>query len=188
MYRFFLSLVASFTLVWLAALPASADSWEIDKQGSSIEISGTHAGRPFTGQLANFSAQIDYDGTDARSIRVSLIMQAESYKTGSALYDGTLPNQEWLDVKNHPTISFTSNDVSGGDKLALEGDLVFKGQTVQQSVPFTLAQDGNTATARGSFQLDRKVLNIGLASDADAAWVSAELTVTFVIKAKKNTP
>lgn len=122
-------------------IPA-AGTYEFDPAHSSVEFVARHLmvakvrGRfaPPTGSFV-----IAEDPTTS-SVHVAL--DAASVDTGDDTRDGHLRSADFLDVENHPNISFTSTAVRHveGDHWEVEGDLTIK--DVTRSVTLDLEIEG----------------------------------------------
>ncbi len=95
----------------LSAVPADAATYTAQGGTSTITFAGTHAGTPFTGTFETFSAAIDFDPANVAATRVKATIDLASAKTGNAMFDGTLPNDDWFNTKATPTATFTSTVV-----------------------------------------------------------------------------
>lgn len=77
----------------------------------------------------------EYEGTvvvaeDPAESSVELIIKADSIDTGTPDRDGHLRSPDFLDVENHPTLTFRSTSiVPDGDSWKLVGDLTIIGKT-----------------------------------------------------------
>ncbi len=175
------------SLMMLAILltPACAAEWIIDSAGSEIRFSGTHVGRAFTGIFESWSARINFDPADPVSTQVEVHVATASAKTGTLIYDGTLPQAEWLDSKNQPDAVFRSNQVnaSGSNRFELVGQLTIKGQTSTQRLPFTFERNGDQAKVTGGIILERAGLDIGQKSDPKAEWVGNDIRLDIKLQA-----
>lgn len=77
----------------------------------------------------------EYEGTvvvaaDPTDSSVELTLQADSITTGTADRDAHLRSADFLDVENHPTLTFRSTGITpSGDGWKLTGDLTIIGKT-----------------------------------------------------------
>ena len=110
-------------------------TWKIDPAHTLVEFSAKHMkittvkGR-FTGVEGTLVT--DADDPDGSSVEVKI--DADSIDTGSADRDKHLRSADFLDVENHPEITFKSRSVKGahaeeGDKFKVVGDLTIRGNT-----------------------------------------------------------
>lgn len=168
----------------LLSLGAEARDWLVNKTESVMTFEGTHIGNPFTLKFGTYKVNLNFDMDRLADSQLALSLDVSTAKTGDFLYDSTLPQEEWLDVANHPTIQFASTRLfKEGDAYAAEGIITLKGKSYPVTVPFTVSMSGDHAVAEGSFTLDRVAMNIGVVSDPAATWVSREIVMTFKIVA-----
>lgn len=180
---------ATVALFMLAVFPAQAASYSVDPATSSIAFSGEHAGTPFTGTFDRYVVDIDFDpaNVDATSIRATIDLA--SAKTGNKMFDGTLPNDDWFDVKNTPNGLFKSTKVEkqSDGSYQVTGDLTLRGITHPVTFTFTLdREDAPEINASATLTVDRLAYDIGKKSDSKAEWVSKDIAITLKLIAKKS--
>ena len=115
-----------------AALP-STTTWQIDPTHSSVEFAVKHM--MFTivrGRFKEVKGTIEVDEQHPDRSAVTVEIDAGSIDTGVADRDGHLRSADFLDVENHPVLTFRSKSVSGamkkeGDSFELIGDLTIRG-------------------------------------------------------------
>jgi polyisoprenoid-binding protein YceI len=97
---------------------------------------------------------------------------------------GSLPDQDWFDVVNHPEALFQSTAIEAGgvDELLVTGDLTMK--AVTQSVTFTmvLTTEEERRIARGLFPIDRRDFSMGLESQASSDYVGFDVQIAFTFE------
>jgi cytochrome b561 len=183
MWRY-VTLFASFML----AMPVQAAEYQLIRDESHVQFSGTHAGNEFTGKLTDWTAQITFDPDDLTASRVNAEFQLESVTTGNKMYDGTLPKSDWFDIKNHPTATYTADDIvenSDGGYTA-KGKLTIRGITHDQPLGFSINDlSTDPVVATGQTTIDRLKYNIGKQSDPNAEWVSGQIQVNIKVTAQK---
>lgn len=166
----------------MPALLAGADTgepaWEVDSEQSHIRFSGVHAGIPFEGHFGQWLATIHFDPANPGASTVAALIDTGSATDGVPLHDKTLPQGEWFDVANHPHASFLSREISalGDNTFRVTGTLTIKGREVNQ-LPLTLTLRDGTLTLEGKVALDRTELDLGMASDPGAQYVSRTIEV-----------
>ena len=111
------------------ALPA-AGTYTIDPAHSKIEAVARHLMvTKVRGHFADYEGTITVDKDPTRS-SVELTMQADSITTGVEDRDTHLRSPDFLDVENHPTVTFRSTGIEqAGDSWVLTGDLTIIGKT-----------------------------------------------------------
>lgn len=175
-----------FLLIFFAAETAVAKEYRIDKEQSKISFSGTHAGNDFQGNFEEWDAQITFDPENLKSSSLTASFNPASAKTGNAMYDGTLPQADWFDVKNHPEATFQSTSISATEygHYKVTGDLTIRGITHPVYFDFTLSDLSTVpVSAEATLVVDRLAYDIGKKSDAKAEWVSQNIDIQMKIVA-----
>jgi polyisoprenoid-binding protein YceI len=178
-----LMLLVSFTCLISMSL---AEEYQIIKEDSQLQFSGTHTGQPFEGEFTQWQAEIDFDFENPQESSIAVTIDPASATTGNAMYDGTLPQADWFDVANHPQATFQSRSIEplGGNQYRLTGPLNLKGITQDVSFVVVIEQaDDQKVSASGELELNRADFNIGQKSDPSGEWVSPVITVTLDITA-----
>jgi cytochrome b561 len=183
--------IALTTIILACAAGFSAQSapiWVADLANSRIEFSGTHAGRIFKGVFEKWSAEIAFDPADPSKSDVTATVKTASAKTGDLMYDGTLPQAEWLDPKGFPEALFKTKLIrlKAPGQYEAESELTLKGHAVELVLPFNLIISGDQAQMTGAVKLDRSKFDIGQKSDAKAEWVGNDINVTLTLRAQKK--
>ena len=128
--------VASLVLAGLLALSAhtgaSAAPYVLDKSHAHVSFGVTHIGfSTVLGQFREFDAEIDFDPGNVEATRVNFRINAASVETFWEARDKDLRSKNFLDVANHPYITFTTTSVvpTGTDTADVTGDLTILGVT-----------------------------------------------------------
>jgi polyisoprenoid-binding protein YceI len=160
--------IAANILTDTRSMPAAttATLWEIDPAHSSAQFKARHLMvSSVRGELGPVAGEVYIDEADLTQSRASATIDARGLDSKFAQRDEHLRSADFLDVQNHPFVSFRSTRVvPGGDGgLQLIGDLTIRGVTrpvtldVDPLPPAVADPWGNTkrgATARTHF--DRK--------------------------------
>lgn len=115
-------------------------TWTIDAAHTAVEFAVKHM--MFTtvrGRFKALSGTIEIDEANPDRSTVEVEIDASSIDTGVPDRDAHLRSADFLDVANHPQISFRSTRVEGahkaaGDHFTVRGDLSIRGQ----AIPVTL--------------------------------------------------
>ncbi|UFS72519.1 YceI family protein [Geomonas sp. RF6] len=124
----FLAALAIFAVPSLA----SADSWTIDQEHSSVGFKVRHLMvSNVRGDFGKFSGAIQIDDKDLRNSKVDVIIDTASVNTGVAKRDAHLRSADFFDVERFPTMTFVSQRVErvGADRLKVHGQLTLHGVT-----------------------------------------------------------
>ena len=119
----------------IATLPfgASAAPYVLDKSHAHVTFSVSHLGfSNVHGQFRKFDAEIDFDPGNVEATRVNFTIDAASVDTFWEARDKHVRSKDFLDVKNHPQITFASTNVvpTGTDTAEITGDLTIRGKTL----------------------------------------------------------
>src|SRR5688572_28517837 len=114
--------------------------WDIDPNHTTIEFAVKHM--MFTtvrGRFTRFSGTVRVDEQNPDLSGVDVDIEAASIDTGVADCDAHLRSADFLDVENHPRITFRATGVEGahakeGDRFRVNGELEIRGQ----AMPVTL--------------------------------------------------
>ena len=182
------------------ALAPSTDqltgTWDIDPSHSSLAWSARHAMvTTVRGRFGVFSGSIEIP-EDPTQATVAVSIDAASISSGSEDRDNHLRSPDFLDVENHPAITFVSTGVERihGDDWKLRGDLTIAGVTrpVDLDVVFAGTNPdpfGNTrAGATATTTINRKDWNLvwNVAIEAGGVLVSDKVKLTLDIAAVKR--
>lgn len=108
------------------------ETWEIDSSHSGIHFSVRHmVVAKVRGQFARWTASFAAEDGDLGRASVNAVIDASSIDTGVTDRDTHLRSPDFLDVANHPDITFKSTrvDKQGDDALRVTGDLTIRGVT-----------------------------------------------------------
>ncbi len=174
------SVVVSLTLL-AAAMAAQAQQAVVPAQ-SEISFTSRQMGVPVDGKFKTFSAQVAFDPAKLAASKIAF-----SVDTGSADIsreaNAELVKPLWFNVAAFPKATFTSSSFKRIDatKYEVAGKLAIKGVTSDVVVPVTLAQNGATTVASGTFPIKRLSFRIGEKEWADTSMVADEVQVKFRI-------
>jgi polyisoprenoid-binding protein YceI len=184
----------SATTTATAAANAGAAAWEIDPVHSTAGFRVRHLMVSHVrGELGPVSGTIWIDDQDLARSRVDVSIDARGITTREPKRDEHLRSSDFLDVTNHPTVTFVSTEVrpEARGRLQVTGDLTIRGVTR----PVTLEVDplspvvsdpwGNTkrgATART--RINRKDWGVqwNLALEAGGVVVGDEVAIEIEVE------
>ena len=116
---------------------ADTTTWQIDPTHSAVEFAVKHM--MFTtvrGRFKDVKGTVEVDEKNPDRSVIDVEIAAASIDTGTADRDAHLRSADFLDVENHPTITFRSRRVEGamkkeGDKFTVVGDLTIRGTKME---------------------------------------------------------
>ncbi|MEZ0067401.1 polyisoprenoid-binding protein YceI [Streptacidiphilus sp. MAP12-20] len=177
--------------------PALSGTYTIDQAHSRIGFVARHAMvTKVRGSFNGFTGAVEIDAEKPHQSLVELSIDVDSIDTRNADRDGHLRTNDFLDVANHPTITFRSTDARfDGETLELVGDLTVRGVTQPITVPFSFegaATDpyGNQRLGfEGQHAISRKDFGItwNAALETGGVLVSDKIVLEFEISLVKKT-
>jgi polyisoprenoid-binding protein YceI len=141
------------------------NTWNIDTAHSGIGFAVRHMVVARTrGKFGSWRGEVHMDEANPERSRVDVTIDAASIDTGVADRDAHLRSADFLDVANHPAITFASKRLEprGGDRYRVVGDLTIRGVT--REVALDMEASGQATDPWGNLragfsaraQLDRK--------------------------------
>jgi polyisoprenoid-binding protein YceI len=178
-------------------LSALTGTYALDVAHSRLGFVARHAMvTKVRGAFNDFAGTATIDGTDPSKSSVSITIQVASIDTRNEQRDAHLRTNDFLDLDNYPTITFTSTSIAhdGGDEFQVTGDLTVKDVTKSITLPLEYqgaATDpfGNDRIGfEGSVVINRKDwgVNWNAALEAGGVLVSEKVTLEFEISAIKQ--
>lgn len=151
-----------------ATASKATTTWNIDPAHTSVEFAVKHM--MFTtvrGRFKELKGTVEADEQNPDASRASVEIVASSIDTGVPDRDTHLRSADFLDVENHPTITFRSKRVEGamakaGDQFRMTGDLTIRGKTIEVTLDCTFEGTGKDpwggirAGARATARIDRR--------------------------------
>jgi polyisoprenoid-binding protein YceI len=123
--------------------PRSSDktmAWTLDPNHTSVAFSAKHLGvATVRGHFAKVDGEIELDDpSDPTTGRGTIVIDAASVDTGNEGRDQHLRGADFLDVENHPRITFNVKRVepAGGDRYRVVGDLTIHGVTREVALDY----------------------------------------------------
>jgi len=114
------------------AVPLTAATWEIDSAHSSAHFSVRHMMvSNVRGDFGKVTGTIEFDEENLSTLQVEATIDASTIDTREPDRDEHLRSADFLDVENHPTLTFRSKRAEPKDKnrFLLAGDLTLRGIT-----------------------------------------------------------
>jgi polyisoprenoid-binding protein YceI len=177
---------------------ANTTTWQIDAAHSAVEFAVKHM--MFTtvrGRFKDVKGTIEVDEQNPDRSEIA----AASIDTGVADRDAHLRSADFLDVENHPTITFRSKRVEGamkkeGDRFKVVGDLTIRGKAMEvtlDSVYLGTGKDpwGNLkGGAEATTKLDRRDWGLmwNQALETGGILVANEVKIEVQVQAVKQVP
>jgi polyisoprenoid-binding protein YceI len=128
--------------------------YDIDPAHSRVGFAAKHAMvSKVRGSFTDYTAEIHIDEADVSKSTARVEIDAASIDTGNQMRDDHVRNNDFLDVPNHPTITFvsTSAERKDDDEYVLIGDLTIRGVTKPVAIRFE--QTGAVVDPWGNFRV-----------------------------------
>jgi polyisoprenoid-binding protein YceI len=110
-------------------LSATTGTWVLDPSHTRLGFAAKHAMvTTVRGAFLDFEGSLTLDGDEPANSSASIVIQANSFDSGSAQRDGHVKGADFLDVENYPTLTFSSTEVrQDGSDFVLVGNLTIRG-------------------------------------------------------------
>jgi len=175
----------------------TSGTYTVDPSHSRIGFVARHAMvTKVRGSFNDFEATAEIDAEDLTRSSARVVIKVDSIDTRNEQRDGHLRSNDFLDIANHPEITFVSTAVTpvSDDLVRVAGDLTIKGVSRPVTVDFTFegsAVDpfGNERVGfEGSLVINRKDWGItwNAALETGGVLVSDKITLEFEISAIKS--
>jgi polyisoprenoid-binding protein YceI len=149
---------------------------------SAVNFTIHNFGFKVTGKLDPPEGDIRFNPDSLSKSFFHITIKSGSINTDNSLRDEHLRGEDYFDVKNHPLITFTSDNIrSTGKKNVYEvsGKLTIKNTTKNIIIPFTANETGSDIIFNGSFKMDRRDFGIGGSNT-----ISNDLTIEIKVLAR----
>ena len=166
-------------------------TWDVDPVHSSAEFKVKHMMiANVRGHFSKISGVLTLDESDVTKSKVETSIEAASIDTRDEQRDTHLRSADFLDVVNHPWLTFVSTRVNklGIGELSVEGDLTIRGVTrnvtfkVEGPTPPTKDPWGNVRIAvSATTKINRKDFGLtwNTALETGGILVGDEVTITL---------
>ncbi|WP_136247659.1 YceI family protein [Halomonas borealis] len=179
--------LAAASLVPFSQAQAADYALDTDGQHAFIQFKISHLGFSYIlGSLEEFSGGFSYDPQNPEAASANLEVDVASLTTNHAERDKHIKSDDFLDVAEYPSASFSSTgfEPSGEGEGVLTGELTLHGETHTIEMPVTLLGEGDDpwgnyrAGFEGTTTLTLADYGIDM-SDFPAPMHELELYVTF---------
>lgn len=161
----------------------TAPAWVVQQGELAIQVN--QGGSPVQGRFGKWQAAITFD-PETRSGHVEATADIASLELGSIA--DTAKGPDFLNAAAHPTATLSADilpPTTEGGPETLKGTMTIAGKAVPIEFPTTITTEGDTATARGQFRLDRRDYGVG-ANYADESTVGFGVEVTLDLTAQRQ--
>jgi polyisoprenoid-binding protein YceI len=141
----FVSLLTALTVVFGAAVWASAETYKIDAVHSQVIFRIGHLGVSKIFGRFNTTEGTFVTDDDPSKISFEATVSVDSLDTGNPQRDKHLKSPDFFNAKQFPEITFKSTSVAkSGDTYQITGDLTLHGVTKSITVPMTKIGEAKT--------------------------------------------
>jgi polyisoprenoid-binding protein YceI len=177
---------------------SATQAWDIDPSHSSANFKVRHLMVSHVrGELGPIAGTVWIDDQDVTRSRIDVSIDARKIATRDEKRDEHLRSADFLDVANHPTVTFKSTRVErgAGDELRVTGDLSIHGMTrpatltVDSLAPAVADPWGNTKRgATAHTKINRKEWGLGwnVGLEAGGVLVGEEVAIELEVELLKH--
>lgn len=136
--------------------------WELEPGHSAAEFRARHMMVTWVrGAFKDIHGIVEFDPVTCDNLQVDLTIDANLIWSGEPARDGHLRSPDFLDVENHPHITFKSTQCTriSGTTYTLQGNLTIRGKT--KPVDLAVEYHGSWKTPFGS---DKTVTRLGFSA------------------------
>ena len=181
-----------------ASAPAMAEPYVLDKPHAAITFRVSHLGfADAHGVFRKFDAEIDFDPDAIEESTVAITIDAASIDTFWEGRDKHLRSADFLDVANHPQITFVSKEVRlvSANEAELVGEVTLRGVTREETFDVVLNKlgpspwDGDLTIAGFTVtgEIDRTDYGITFAAPAVGAVLPIRIDIQASPASQKGT-
>lgn len=145
--------------------------WNLDNAHSDVQFKVKHLViSTVTGSFGAYSADVETEGDDFSTAKITFSADVNSITTGQEQRDGHLKSPDFFDAANHPTIDFVSTGVTknGENAYTLNGNLTLRGVT--KPISFNVELGGIMKDAYGNIKAGFEVSGKINRKDFGLAW------------------
>ena len=159
-----------------------ARDWRVNYDNSKVGFIATYDEIPFEGRFEDFEAAIHFDPStlDQASFKVNVAIA--SVNTDSPDRDEGMLEQDFFDVSQYPSATFTSTafaNSTNGDGYDVTGDLAIKGIFKSILLNFTWEVSGNTAQLHGQGSVKRTDFKVGTGDWEEDDTIGFDVQIVF---------
>ncbi|MEZ5887235.1 MAG: cytochrome b/b6 domain-containing protein [Paracoccaceae bacterium] len=163
-----------------AVATATGGNWAVSE--GTITFTVRQMGQEVTGRFADWSARISYD-PESRTGETEVTIPLAGMTIGAVTEQAAGP--EFFDRAAFPEARFAATIADEAGMPTARGTLALRGREVPVTLPFTLAIDGDQATAAGTVTLDRRDFGMG-PSYPDETTVGFAVRVDIALTARRG--
>lgn len=176
-------LLSTFGLMLAAITGAQAESLDVDKGRSRIQVDVKATGHSFAGNLKDYTATISGDAKTNEPSAFSLQWDFNDLKTGDEKRDKEMI--KWLGGgKPKGSFNFTKFWSDSKGRLQAQGELKIHGISKTLSFPYSVTREGDWITIDGTASMDYQNFGLPLIRTMAVMTVDPKLAVRFHLVGK----
>ena len=178
-FKFVFSTIALLALFSLnsAFTSKTVTTKEWTATNADIRFSIKNAGFSTKGTLSGLSARIAFNPSALQGSIVDAYVLSNTINTENGMRDNHLRKPEYFDVAKFDKISLKATSFTKESDGSFKGafKLTIKGVTKDVTIPFTFVENGDKATIKGSFSINRLDYGVG----GTSMTLSNDLTISL---------
>lgn len=177
--RKFLTRAAVAPLLFLTSLTASAATWVIDPDGSTVIFKYSYSGTPYQGEFKNVEAIFEIDPLSPGDCRFEVTIPITDIDVGDEETLSYMHDIELFDVDRFPISTFEATEcrLQSINSFVADGMLTIRDQTHPISFPFKLEIEGRRFRLTSEVTVQRLDYGVGLGYFANTSAVPNEVVV-----------
>lgn len=199
------SCIVALTLSTLASLATPLEFDFKDPKGVNNVVFQLDAPlESINGTATGISGKVQFDPESPKELKGKIVLATSSLHVGNPTMKEHMHGGQWLDVKNHPEITFEATKldkvVSADNSTVAQvtGNLTIKGQTKTVTAPLKItylpgklkarfpAMEGDLLVLRSNFKIKRSDFGINPGAPADKVSDEIDLTLSLAGMAPKK--
>ena len=165
-------------VIALLTVMTRAETLDIDRTRSRIQIDAKATGHAFTGTLEDYTVIASGNDQTNAPTAFSLSWEFTELKTGEEKRDAEMI--KWLGGgKPKGSFKFTKTWTDEKGQHHIMGPLTIRGVSKSISIPYTAQRDGNTITIDGKAGFDYQDFSLPIIRAMAVMTVNSQLTVRF---------
>lgn len=179
-------------LLIVTALPAAAETYEVDAVHSGVHFRVSHlSASMFQGRFNDVSGSLTFDENAPEKASINLEVKAGSVDTRNEQLDGHIESPDFLNAKQFPVITFKSKSFKkkGDNTYEVTGDFTLRGKTKEVTVEAehigssNMGQFGPRIGFSTSFTINRRDFDVNYGTNEA---VGDEITLIVDIEGAKK--
>jgi cytochrome b561/polyisoprenoid-binding protein YceI len=167
--------------------PGPVPTWNVTP-GGQLGFDVKVSGEAVSGRFGRWDATIAFDPDRLAQSSIKVSVDLSSVASGDSQRDGMLGGSDFFSTAAHPRATFVARDIraTGTNRYEARGTLSLKGVSRPARLVFDLTIKGNTATAKGTTQIDRTSFGVGTGQFVGDETVSHAVAISFAFTASRK--